>query len=41
LIAAQYTTRSAAELAAEKLHNRLIVKGQRLRMMWGKPQAKH
>jgi len=35
----QYTTRSAAELAAEKLHNRLIVKGQRLRMMWGKPQA--
>jgi pre-mRNA-splicing factor RBM22/SLT11 len=35
----QYTTRAAAELAAEKLHNRLIVKGARLKMMWGKPQT--
>mmetsp|Transcript_30590 Transcript_30590/g.49512 ORF Transcript_30590/g.49512 Transcript_30590/m.49512 type:complete len:290 (+) Transcript_30590:254-1123(+) len=35
----QYTTRKAAEEAAEKLSNRLLVKGVRLKLMWGKPQV--
>lgn len=35
-----YTTREAAEEAAEKLANRLSVKGVRLKLMWGKPQVK-
>lgn len=34
-----YTTRSGAELAAERLHNRLTIKGQRCKLQWGKPQA--
>ncbi|KAJ9529454.1 hypothetical protein QJQ45_013807, partial [Haematococcus lacustris] len=34
-----YTTRASAEKAAEELHSKLIVKGQRLRLSWGKPQA--
>ena len=34
-----YTTREAAEKAAEELSNRLIVKGLRLKLMWGKPQV--
>ena len=33
-----YTTRSGAELACERLHNRLTIKGQRLKLQWGKPQ---
>ncbi|XP_078435552.1 zinc finger CCCH domain-containing protein 40-like [Wolffia australiana] len=34
-----YTTREAAEKAAEELSNKLIVKGLRLKLMWGKPQG--
>jgi pre-mRNA-splicing factor RBM22/SLT11 len=34
-----YTTREAAETAAAKLANQLVVKGERLKLMWGKPQA--
>jgi RNA recognition motif. (a.k.a. RRM, RBD, or RNP domain) len=34
----QFAERSGAEAAAEALHNRLTVKGVRLRMMWGRPQ---
>lgn len=34
-----YTTRDAAERAASKLANQLVVKGETLRLMWGKPQA--
>ena len=34
-----YTTRAGAELAVERLHNRLTIKGQRLRLQWGKPQS--
>lgn len=34
-----YTTRSGAELAVERLHNRISIKGQRLKLQWGKPQA--
>lgn len=32
-----YTTRQAAETAAEELANRLIIKGTRLKLMWGRP----
>mmetsp|Transcript_43776 Transcript_43776/g.52950 ORF Transcript_43776/g.52950 Transcript_43776/m.52950 type:complete len:413 (+) Transcript_43776:167-1405(+) len=32
-----YTSRSAAEKAANGLCNRLVVKGVRLKLMWGKP----
>jgi len=35
-----YTTRDAAEEAAERLANRLIVKGIRLKLMWGKPKIR-
>jgi len=35
-----YTTREASEEAASKLSNRLIVNGMRLKLMWGKPQAR-
>jgi len=35
-----YTTRDAAEEAAERLSNRLIVKGIRLKLMWGKPKIR-
>lgn len=34
-----YTTREAAEKAAEELSNKLVVKGLRLKLLWGKPQA--
>ncbi|GMH41395.1 hypothetical protein BSKO_09305 [Bryopsis sp. KO-2023] len=33
-----YTTRQAAEKAAEEMANRLIVKGHRCKLMWGRPQ---
>jgi len=35
-----YTTREAAEEAASRLANRLVVKGIRLKLMWGKPQVR-
>ena len=35
-----FTERSAAEKAAEALHGKLIIKGVRLRLMWGRPQQK-
>nr|XP_019707972.1 zinc finger CCCH domain-containing protein 40 [Elaeis guineensis] len=34
-----YTTREGAEKAAEELANKLVIKGLRLKLMWGKPQA--
>ncbi|WOL06484.1 hypothetical protein Cni_G15218 [Canna indica] len=34
-----YTTREAAERAAEELVNKLVIKGLRLKLMWGRPQA--
>ncbi|XP_073010137.1 zinc finger CCCH domain-containing protein 49-like isoform X1 [Typha latifolia] len=34
-----YTTREGAEKAAEELVNKLVIKGMRLKLMWGKPQA--
>ncbi|KAL5709227.1 hypothetical protein ACHQM5_019939 [Ranunculus cassubicifolius] len=34
-----YTTREAAEKAAEELSNKLVVKGLRLKLLWGKSQA--
>jgi pre-mRNA-splicing factor RBM22/SLT11 len=34
-----YTTREGAEKAAEELSNKLVIKGQRLKLMWGRPQA--
>lgn len=34
-----FAQRDEAEAAAEKLLNTLIVRGARLRLMWGKPQA--
>ncbi|KAL0922150.1 hypothetical protein M5K25_006115 [Dendrobium thyrsiflorum] len=34
-----YTTREGAEKAAEELSNKLVIKGLRLKLMWGKPQA--
>ncbi|KAG0479737.1 hypothetical protein HPP92_010595 [Vanilla planifolia] len=34
-----YTTREGAEKAAEELSNKLVVKGVRLKLMWGKPQV--
>jgi len=34
-----YTTRSAAEAAAEKLYNRLNINGTVLRISWGKPPS--
>jgi len=35
----QYTTRAAAEAAAEKSFNKLIINGQRLNIKWGKSQG--
>ncbi|KAK9820416.1 hypothetical protein WJX72_010055 [[Myrmecia] bisecta] len=35
-----FTTRAAAEKAAEELNNRLIINGSRLKLMWGRPQEK-
>ncbi|KAG7672014.1 hypothetical protein Ndes2526B_g07031 [Nannochloris sp. 'desiccata'] len=34
-----YTTRDAAEKAAAALAHQLIIKGEKLKVMWGKPQA--
>ncbi|KAM7482119.1 hypothetical protein LguiB_006702 [Lonicera macranthoides] len=34
-----YTTREGAEKAAEDLSNKLVIKGLRLKLMWGRPQA--
>ncbi|XP_043713549.1 zinc finger CCCH domain-containing protein 40-like [Telopea speciosissima] len=34
-----YTTREGAEKAAEDLSNKLVIKGLRLKLMWGKPQV--
>ncbi len=34
-----YTTREAAETAAERTYNKLIVKGRRLKILWGKSQS--
>ncbi|KAJ9552361.1 hypothetical protein OSB04_016406 [Centaurea solstitialis] len=34
-----YTTREGAEKAADELSNKLVVKGLRLKLMWGRPQA--
>ncbi|KAF8393141.1 hypothetical protein HHK36_021382 [Tetracentron sinense] len=34
-----YTTREDAEKAAEQLSNKLVIKGQRLKLRWGLPQA--
>ncbi|CAM8913138.1 unnamed protein product [Rhodiola kirilowii] len=34
-----YTTREAAEKAAAELSNKLVIKGLRLKLMWGRPQA--
>ncbi|KAL3700426.1 hypothetical protein R1sor_018448 [Riccia sorocarpa] len=33
-----YTNREGAEKAAEQLANKLVIKGLRLKLMWGKPQ---
>lgn len=33
-----YTTREAAEKAADKLHNNLVVRGMKLRLLWGRAQ---
>jgi hypothetical protein len=33
-----YTTREAAEKAADKLHKSLVVRGMKLRLMWGRAQ---
>ncbi|KAK4424418.1 Zinc finger CCCH domain-containing protein 40 [Sesamum alatum] len=34
-----YTTREGAEKAAEELANKLVIKGLRLKLLWGKPQV--
>ena len=34
-----YATREAAERGAAELANKLVVKGTRLKLLWGKPQA--
>ncbi|XP_016432653.1 zinc finger CCCH domain-containing protein 49-like [Nicotiana tabacum] len=34
-----YTTREGAEKAAEELANKLVIKGLRLKLLWGRPQA--
>ena len=36
----QFTTRSAAELAAERTFNKLIIQGRRLNIKWGRSQAR-
>lgn len=33
-----FANRAGAERAAEELHNKLIIKGTKLRLMWGRPQ---
>jgi pre-mRNA-splicing factor RBM22/SLT11 len=37
----QYTTRQAAELAAEKSFEQLVIKGQKLRVRWGQPRSQN
>ncbi|KAL6501289.1 hypothetical protein OROHE_024936 [Orobanche hederae] len=34
-----YTTREGAEKAAEELSNKLVIKGLRMKLLWGRPQA--
>lgn len=34
-----FTTRAAAETASERSFNKLILKGRRLKIMWGKSQG--
>ncbi|XP_047311262.1 zinc finger CCCH domain-containing protein 40-like [Impatiens glandulifera] len=34
-----YTSRDGAEKAAEELSNKLVIKGLRLKLLWGRPQA--
>ncbi|GER45917.1 pre-mRNA-splicing factor SLT11 [Striga asiatica] len=34
-----YTTREGAEKAAEELSNKLVIKGLRLKLLWGRPQS--
>uniref|UniRef100_A0A0D6QXK5 C3H1-type domain-containing protein n=1 Tax=Araucaria cunninghamii TaxID=56994 RepID=A0A0D6QXK5_ARACU len=34
-----YTTREGAEKAAEQMSNKLVIKGLRLKLLWGKPQV--
>ncbi|XP_051152057.1 zinc finger CCCH domain-containing protein 49-like [Andrographis paniculata] len=34
-----YTTREGAEKAAEELANKLVIKGLRLKLLWGRPQV--
>lgn len=34
-----YTTREGAEKAADELSNKLVIKGLRLKLMWGRPQV--
>ncbi|XP_031128434.1 zinc finger CCCH domain-containing protein 49-like [Ipomoea triloba] len=34
-----YTAREGAERAAEELANKLVIKGLRLKLLWGRPQA--
>ncbi|XP_054797206.1 zinc finger CCCH domain-containing protein 25-like isoform X2 [Prosopis cineraria] len=34
-----YSTREGAEKAAEELSNKLVIKGLRLKLMWGRPQT--
>ena len=36
----QFAKRSSAEVAAEKTFNKLVIKGRRLTVRWGKSQAK-
>ena len=36
----QYTRRSSAETAAEKSFNKLVLRGRRLTIRWGKSQGK-
>eukprot|EP01112_Ceratiomyxa_fruticulosa_P018260 TRINITY_DN5809_c0_g1_i1.p1 TRINITY_DN5809_c0_g1~~TRINITY_DN5809_c0_g1_i1.p1 ORF type:complete len:402 (+),score=85.57 TRINITY_DN5809_c0_g1_i1:215-1420(+) len=35
----EFTTRQAAELCAEKMANKLVVKGDKLKLAWAKPQT--
>ncbi len=35
-----FATRASAERAAVELQHKLIVRGQRAKLMWGKPQEK-
>jgi len=35
----QFTTRESAELATEKTFNKLVLKGRRITIRWGRPQA--